>query len=179
MIREEQKDFANGKKSSERHPTLIFRLAGHEYGVLKSDVIRLLKTANVTSLPNMPGSIIGIIEHKGHVIPVMDLRTHFGLSKRENGKQTPVLVVVLNDQETGLIVDDIMAEIVINDKNIRSGKTLLIPELADPGDSKHHMILARLATVDGRIMPILQISALLTPDEQSQLAHTIPSNTKA
>lgn len=68
-------------------------------------VTEIIGVQKITKVPDMPHFIKGVINLRGRVIPVVDVRTRFGLSEREYDERTCIVVIHVNDQATGMIVD--------------------------------------------------------------------------
>lgn len=84
---------------------LTFLLVGEEYGVSIRYVIEIIGIQKVTEVPDVPLYIKGVINLRGKVIPVMDIRLRFGVPPREYDDRTCIIVMQVQDQQMGLIVD--------------------------------------------------------------------------
>ena len=142
---------------------LTFILEGEEYGV---DILRVqeIKGWNkVTPIPNTPVYIKGVINMRGTIVPIVDLRERFGLEAVEYGPMTVVIVLKVLNPDTGSerimgIVVDAVSEVY----NVPSG------ELAPPPDFGAVVrveFVRGLATVDEKMVIVLDIDHLLNSDE--------------
>ncbi len=90
---------------------LTFKLADEEYGLEILKVQEIIGMMNVTRVPKMPNYIRGVINLRGKVIPVADLRLKFGLDHTEDTERTCIIVVQVSHGEqevtTGIIVDEV------------------------------------------------------------------------
>ena len=88
---------------------LTFVLAEEEYGVDILKVQEIKGWEEATPIPNSPDYVLGVINLRGTIVPILDLRTRFGLSKRELGRTTVVIVLRIEDEDrtqiVGLVVD--------------------------------------------------------------------------
>lgn len=84
---------------------VIFKLSNEDYGLPISKVQEINRMVAVTKLPNSPEFMEGIINLRGRIIPVLDLRRRFGFSSREHQEDTRIIVVDISGQMVGLIVD--------------------------------------------------------------------------
>lgn len=84
---------------------LSFRLGGEEYALPVAEVREVLKVVPLTSVPNTPDYIPGIISHRGTMLPILDLRKRFGLATAVNDEKSRIVIVSSNDEEVGLLVD--------------------------------------------------------------------------
>lgn len=84
---------------------LTFRLGSEDYGMEIFHVIEIVGIQKITEVPDMPLYIKGVINLRGSVIPVMDVRLRFGMPEREYDDRTCLIVVRVGDVTTGLVVD--------------------------------------------------------------------------
>lgn len=118
----------NGEKNSAAEPNardlggkyLTFYLAGEEYGIEILKVREIMGIMNITSVPRTPGFILGVINLRGKVIPVIDLRLKFSMETGERTEETCIIVVQTAGMEMGIVVDkvsevlDLMSEDIDN-----------------------------------------------------------------
>ncbi len=90
---------------------LTFRLSGEEYGMEILKVREIIGLMEITEVPRMPTHVRGVINLRGKVIPVVDLRTKFGMMSTEDTEETCIIVmdVMQNEQSTmtGILVDTV------------------------------------------------------------------------
>ena len=84
---------------------LSFRLGGEEYALPVADVREVLKVVQLTSVPNTPDYIPGIMSHRGTMLPILDLCRRFGLAPAVNDAKSRIVIVSVSDEEVGLLVD--------------------------------------------------------------------------
>lgn len=84
---------------------VIFSLAGEFYGINIHNVENIEKKTAITRVPHTRPYIVGIINLRGNVIPVIDLRLRFGFEPREDDEDIRILIVNVEDQQIGIIVD--------------------------------------------------------------------------
>jgi len=88
---------------------LTFKLAGEEYAIEILKVKEIIGLMPITDVPRMPGYVRGVINLRGKVIPVVDLRTKFGLMSTEDTDETCIIVVDVaqngKSTQTGILVD--------------------------------------------------------------------------
>ncbi len=107
---------------------LTFRIAKEDYGIAIANVTEIIGIQSITEIPEMPDHIKGVINLRGKVIPVMDVRTRFKLPPREYDERTCIIVVDIDGTTVGLVVDTVneVADIPEDDvepppKNKRKG----------------------------------------------------------
>lgn len=86
---------------------LTFFLASEVYGVEIAYVTEIIGIQKITSIPEMPDYIRGVINLRGKVIPVMDVRTRFKMDQREYDERTCIIVVDISGTTVGLVVDEV------------------------------------------------------------------------
>lgn len=84
---------------------LSFRLSDEAYAVLVKDVQEVLKVRDLTLVPNAPSYILGVTSLRGTMLPVIDLCKRLGLPAGARDEKSRIIVVSLNDENVGLIVD--------------------------------------------------------------------------
>lgn len=86
---------------------LIFHVGDEDYGIGIEYVIEIIGLQKVTEVPDMPKFVKGVINLRGQVIPVIDVRSRFKLPEIEYNERTCVIVVKVKDAQIGLIVDGV------------------------------------------------------------------------
>ncbi len=86
---------------------LTFFLCDEEYGIAILKVKEIIGIMNITPVPQSPGYVKGVINLRGKVIPIVDLRLKFGMPEKEHTQETCVIVVEVENIMTGIIVDTV------------------------------------------------------------------------
>jgi len=144
---------------------LTFMLAGEEYGV---DILRVQEIKGwdaATRIPNTPDYVQGVINLRGTIVPIIDLRMRFNLEKLEYGPTT-VVVVLKVESETknrtmGIVVDGVSDVYSVSADDLKSA-----PEF---GDEVNAEFVKGLATLAEKMVIILDIDKLLNSKELSVL----------
>ena len=84
---------------------LMCKLGSEVYGIDISHVTDIIELQKITEVPDMPEYVKGVINLRGQVIPVIDLRLRFGMDPREYDDRTVITVVNIDDQSIGFIID--------------------------------------------------------------------------
>jgi purine-binding chemotaxis protein CheW len=136
---------------------LTFLLAGEEYGI---DILRVQGIQGwdkVTHIPNAPQHVLGVINLRGTVVPIVDLRKRFGLDAAQFGPTTVVIVVKMRvgsqDRTVGLVVDAVSEVYAIGSTERRAA-----PDL---GTNANTRFIAGLAALENKMLILLDIDALL------------------
>jgi purine-binding chemotaxis protein CheW len=142
----------------------------HEaYGIAVLKVREIIRLQKITTVPQMPDFVKGVINLRGRVIPVVDLRIKFGL-KSEYADRTCIVVVqvkLLNEQvvQMGLIVDSV-EEVV----NLPAEEIEPTPEFGTKVDTSY---LLGMAKVKGQVKTLLDIDRVVAPETVQAIAQAI------
>ncbi len=99
--------FDDDGEDSQKDKYLTFRIGKEDYGIAVSYVIEIVGVQQITEVPDMPVYLRGVINLRGRVIPVMDVRVRFGMEARAFDDRTCIVVVNLAETAVGLIVDTV------------------------------------------------------------------------
>jgi purine-binding chemotaxis protein CheW len=137
-------------------------LAGESYGVEIGRIQEIIRMQPVTAVPNGPAWIEGLTNLRGHVIPVMDLRSRFGLAAAPPTQRSRIVVAELGEHTVGLIVDAV-SEVLRVSADMIEPPSALVTTL----DSAY---LRGVAKLDERLVLLLDLSCILSTGEQATLA---------
>ncbi|RXJ72441.1 chemotaxis protein CheW [Veronia nyctiphanis] len=137
---------------------LSFDLAHELYGVDIQAVVEIRVWEHPTPLPNSPDFICGVINLRGMIVPVMDLRLRFHVGSADYLPTTVVLVLKTGDENgekiMGIVVDAVSDVVDLGEDN-------LLPPI---GDSEVMPFVSGLLNVDSQVMSLLDVDALLNID---------------
>ena len=105
-------------EDTQKDKYLTFHLAGEDYGIDIRYVIEIIGIQNITDVPDMPAFIRGVINLRGKVIPIMDVRARFDLESRDYDDRTCIIVVDIDGTEVGLVVDEVSEVMDIPEANV-------------------------------------------------------------
>lgn len=140
---------------------LTFRLANEDYGVEILKVQEIIGIMSVTRVPRTPASIRGVINLRGKVIPVVDLRSRFGMPGREDTKRTCFIVVRVQRGGTPIIMGIIVDEV---SEVLNVGADQIEPTPAFGAGVETQFILG-MGKVGQRVLILLDIDKVLADDE--------------
>jgi purine-binding chemotaxis protein CheW len=136
---------------------LTFSLAGEEYGIGILKVKEIIGMMSITRIPQTPDYVKGVINLRGKVIPVIDLRAKFGLEAGEQTERTCVVVVEVS-REAGRILMGCIVDSVSEVLNIRENE---IEETPDFGTSLDIRFILGMAKIASGIKILLDIDKVL------------------
>ncbi len=93
------------EQSEERLHIVSFRMGSEEFGVDILQVREIIRMTTITRVPNAPGIVEGVINLRGKVVPVVELRRKLGMPYVEPDKNTRIVIVELEEKTVGFIVD--------------------------------------------------------------------------
>lgn len=106
------------EEDTQKGKYLTFVLDNESYGIGINNVIEIIGIQPITLVPELPDYIRGIINLRGKIIPVLDVRLRFKKTFREYNDRTCIVVVDINDLFIGLIVDSVSEVLIIPDQDI-------------------------------------------------------------
>lgn len=107
------------KKTDDIVQFTTFGCSGEEYGIEVLKVREIIRMPKITKIPNTDDCVEGIINLRGKVIPVINIRKKFGIQDTENTSQTRIIVMDINNALTGFIVDSVSEVLRIKASDIQ------------------------------------------------------------
>jgi len=107
------------RKLQESQQFLTFLLDDQEYGLEIFKIREIRGYAPITPIPNVPPHVRGVMNLRGTVLPVVDLRMKFHLPPVEYNKYTVIVIAAVGDKTVGLLVDAVSDVLMVSDKDIR------------------------------------------------------------
>lgn len=145
---------------------LTFALAGEEYGIGILKVKEIIGMMTITTVPQTPSYVKGVINLRGKVIPVADLRLKFGMEPMEYNERTCIIVVEIESaQKTirmGIVVDSV-SEVL----NIKASD---IEETPSFGRQLNTAFILGMAKINGSVKILLDIDRIFREEEMTLLA---------
>jgi len=142
---------------------LLFNLGQEVYGIPIVHVINIIELQKITEVPDMPDHIRGVINLRGSVIPVMDLRLRFRLPERPYDDRTCIIIVKVAGKSVGLICDTVAEVHDIPSKDIEEP----LPFRRDQEQARY---ISGLGKVGDEVRILLDVEKVLTEDDQKALA---------
>lgn len=144
---------------------LTFSMANEEYGIGILKIREIIGMMPITSVPQTPEYVKGVINLRGKVIPVMDLRLRFNMESIDYNERTCIIVVEILGQsatvQVGIVVDSVSEVLNIKQDEIEDTPTF--------GTSLNTDFILGMAKMEGGVKILLDIDQVLTSDELSLL----------
>lgn len=141
---------------------LTFELCGEEYGVEILKVKEIIGIMNITPVPQTPEFVKGVINLRGKVIPVIDLRVKFGMERQEYDERTCIIVIDIPDERgkrimTGIVVDSVSEVLNVRNEDIEDTPSF--------GARLNTGFIMGMAKIKGDVKILLDIDKVMAADE--------------
>ena len=136
---------------------LTFFLDGREYGIQILEAREVVGILNIDPVPKTPEFMKGVINLRGKIVPVIDLRIKFGMKCRDYDKDTCIIVVDLSGVFTGIVVDQLAGVITVAKENYE-----ISPKL---GNNINAEFVAGMVKLKDRVIIVLEIEKVLDNNE--------------
>lgn len=140
---------------------VIFKLGTEEYGVDIMKVKEISEFKESTKVPNAPYFVDGIINLRGEIIPIINLKKRFKISLGDINSDTRIIVININDKNVGFVVDEASQVLRIKDDEID-----VAPEIIAGVERQY---ITGVGKVGEKIIILLDLEKILTDDEKEKL----------
>jgi purine-binding chemotaxis protein CheW len=156
---------AAAKSDSRAGKYLTFGLGREEFAIQVMRVREIMGVQEITAVPQMPQYVKGVINLRGKVIPVVDLRLKFGMSAQEYTQRTCIIVVQIDHEDTklltGVVVDEVSEVLTLQSADIE--------DTPDFGRGVATPYLLGMAKVKGKVKILLDINKVMSDQEMQSL----------
>lgn len=159
-IAEEQNSIS---KDMDEEQMVVFKLADEQYGVRITQVQEINRLSNITKVPRAPKFVEGVVNLRGDVIPVIDLRKRFEIEEKEYTEFTRIIVSDINNKKIGIIVDEVLEVLRIPRKFLEEA-----PEVLQGNQAARFM--DGIANLEDRMIMMLNLENTLVAKEWQKLA---------
>ena len=150
------------KESSELLQLVSFMIQNEEFAIDILFVQEINRMLQITKVPNAPAFVSGVVNLRGRVIPVIDLRTKLGMEVKKHDKNTRIVVVEVKEKTVGFIVDAVKEVL-----RIPASITEPPPELVTGINSEFIMAVGKL---EDRLITLIDIEKILSNSEAKSLS---------
>ena len=144
-------------RDSQADKYLLFDIGAEVYGIAIAQVTEIIEMQKITAVPDMPDFVKGVINLRGKVNPVIDLRLRFGMAEREYDARTCVIVVNVDNVSLGFIVDTVAEVHDIVEANIDPAPNF-------QSDKEQNRYVSGLAKIDDRVVILIDTEKILNVD---------------
>lgn len=147
------------QQAGEEHQLVVFNLGDEAFGVDIAQVREIIKMAEITRMPNAPEFVEGIINLRGQITTIMDLRKRLCMKLAEANEQTRIIIVEASGSTLGMIVDSVSEVLRI------SGDDIDPPSAA----STHAEYIQGVGKLEDRLLILLDLNKVLSEEEIVQI----------
>jgi purine-binding chemotaxis protein CheW len=140
---------------------LTVNLANEEYGIDILAVREIRGWTSVTRIPQAPEYVLGVLNLRGAIVPVLDLRLRFGLSREEYTGTTVTVIITVAGRLFGIVVDAVSDVLDVEQNNVRP-----VPDMGTAVDTEY---LKGLTSIGERMVLLLDADKLLQPQDAQML----------
>jgi|SRR5690606_16501556 Chemotaxis signal transduction protein len=141
---------------------VVFKLAGEYYAVDIHQVREIIRVPEITRVPRTPDFVEGVINLRGSVIPIIDLRKRFGLEAAQASDEQRIVVVEMEDKTVGVIVDAVTEVLRVDRDRIEPPSPYIL--------SLDTQYITGIARLDDRLVIMLDVARVLSASEREALA---------
>jgi len=146
----------------DEHQLAVFTVGYEEYAIDIMQIMEIIRPQKVTRIPNAPDVVEGVINLRGRVVPIVDLRKKFGADpEAADPKKVRIIILRITDKVLGAVVDEVAEVIYMRTDQIES-----TPDAVKGVDSEY---LKGVGKVGERLMVVLDVDRLLSTEEIRQL----------
>ncbi len=138
-----------------------FKLGPEEYGVDIAQVQEINRMVAVTNVPRAPVFMEGVINLRGQLIPIIDLRTRFGMPRAEHTKNTRIVVTEIGTKRVGMVVDSVSEVLRLPVDAIEPA-----PDMISGVDTEY---IRGVGKIDDRLIILLDLAKVVTGSEKREL----------
>jgi purine-binding chemotaxis protein CheW len=155
---------------------LTFRIAGEEYALSVSHIREILEVPRITRIPRMPDFMIGVINLRGSVVPLVDLKMKLGLGATEISGETAVIVIELpavagedtKGKTLGIFADAVHKVLAIEKSDVEPAPTI--------GLAIDTTFIEGMGRLEGELITILAIGGIISARDIEEARHAAPED---
>ncbi|OEJ14409.1 chemotaxis protein CheW [Brachyspira hampsonii] len=141
---------------------VTFRLGSGEYAIDIMQAKEIIKMEKITLIPNAPDFVEGVINLRGNIIPIIDLKKRFNLEETEGDKNTGIIIVKIEDVDMGIIIDSISKVVSISNSDIQPPP----PMLSGIGQK----YIKGVGKLEDKLLVVLDLEKLFATDDDDDEA---------
>ena len=138
-----------------------FKVGDETFGIKITEIFQIIKPQEVFKVPNTPAFVEGLLNLRGKVLTVFNLRKRFNMPEKENDENTKIIIVNMNGMLLGFTVDSVTEIVRVPDEEIESTPPVL--------QNFDRRFLSGVAKLDDKLILLLDFEKVLTPDEERQV----------
>ncbi len=149
---------------------LTFQLMSEQYGVPIGTIREINRVGEITPVPRTPDFVKGVMNLRGKIIPVINLRVRFGMATKDYDRDTCIIVIDTDFGQVGMIVDAVKEVAALSDNQIEPPPVL--------GNEKTMSFVRGMGKLDDKVIILVDVVRALSHEHLTQLQHTADSVSK-
>jgi purine-binding chemotaxis protein CheW len=139
-----------------------FSLDNEEYGVDIAQVQEIIRMVDITHVPRAPDFMEGVINLRGQLIPIIDLRARFSMPRAQATKNTRIIVTEIGNKRVGIVVDSVSEVVTIPLEHVEQA-----PDLLAAAGTEY---IQGVGKINERLVVLLDLTMVITGEERAKLA---------
>lgn len=149
------------EEDTQKDRYLIFYIDNESYGIEIKYVTEIIGIQTITEVPELPDYVKGIINLRGQIIPVMDVRLRFKKEPKEYNDRTCIIVINIMDMSVGLIVDGVSEVVTIDESNVSA-----LPHI---NQASYNRYIKSIGKIGNEVRLLIDCEKLLTDEDFENL----------
>lgn len=154
--------------SSDEEQMVVFKLADEQYGIRITQVQEINRLSQISKVPRAPRFVEGVVNLRGDVIPVIDLRKRFDIEPKEYNEFSRIIVSDINKKKIGIIVDEVLEVLRISARLLEEA-----PDILQGNNIQNYM--DGIANLGSRMIMLLDLENILVEKEWQKLDNLVPA----
>jgi purine-binding chemotaxis protein CheW len=140
---------------------VTFRLDDETYGINVMQIQEVLRYSEIAPVPGAPNYVLGIINLRGNVVTVIDTRTRFGLAQSDVSDQTRIVVLELEGQVVGVLVDSVAEVVYLKESEIETAPNV--------GNDESARFIQGVCNKNGELIILVEFEKMLSEEEWAEM----------
>lgn len=141
---------------------VTLRLADETYGINVMQIQEVLRYSEIAPVPGAPHYVLGIINLRGNVVTVIDTRTRFGLTQAEVTDQSRIVVLELEGQVVGVLVDSVAEVVYLKESEVETAPNV--------GNDESARFIQGVCNKNGELIILVEFEKMLSEEEWAEMA---------
>lgn len=141
---------------------VTFKLDEETYGINVMQIQEVLRYTEIAPVPGAPDFVLGIINLRGNVVTVIDTRKRFGLSESEVSDHTRIVVIEVDNQVVGILVDSVAEVVYLRQSEVESAPNV--------GNDESAKFIQGVCNKNGELIILVEFEKLMSDEEWSDVA---------
>ncbi|MAC48459.1 chemotaxis protein CheW [Oceanospirillum beijerinckii] len=141
---------------------VTFRLADETYGINVMQVQEVLRYTEIAPVPGAPSYVLGIINLRGNVVTVIDTRQRFGLSYAETTDSTRIVIIEVEKQVVGILVDSVSEVVYLRQSEIETTPNV--------GNEESAKFIQGVCNKNDQLLILVELNKLMSDEEWAEVA---------